>query len=98
MFVAESEMSGTRTVRQADAAVCLPELSGFAIQLINIGHIKAKVTDQDFIPCTAARFTCRYTGGSRRENGARHLNSGHRGRPFRCRNQRPEEIHRVHRH
>ena len=50
MFVAESEMSGTRTVRQADAAVCLPELSGFAIQLINIGHIKAKITDQDFIP------------------------------------------------
>ena len=37
-------------VRQADAAGCFPELSGFAVQLVDIDCVQAEVADQDFIP------------------------------------------------
>ncbi len=50
MLVAEGQMPRAGAVRQADAAGCFPELSGFAVQLVDIDCVQAEVADQDFIP------------------------------------------------
>ena len=50
MLVAEGQVPRAGAVRQADAAGCFPELSGFAVQLVDIDCVQAEVADQDFIP------------------------------------------------
>ena len=49
MPVAECKMPRTGAVRKADAAICIPKLSGFAVEFVDIDHVQAQVADQDFI-------------------------------------------------
>ena len=45
----ECEVSRTRAVGKADAAVCGQKLSFFAVKLIDIDHVETEIADEDFV-------------------------------------------------